>query len=82
LDEDLASLEEDFLAGFGIGISIRLMAARAAPPKPHLGETAGGARSRNAHGNPERPSLPLQTPTNASSFWIILLLVSRQLDHQ
>ena len=38
----------DFLVGFGMGISVRFIAARAAPPKPHLGDQAGGAGSLGA----------------------------------
>jgi len=36
------------LADFGIEISIRLMAARAAPPKPRVGDGASGAGSQGA----------------------------------
>jgi hypothetical protein len=45
LDKDLAG-DLDFLADFGIEISIRLMAARAAPPKPRVGDGASGAGSQ------------------------------------
>ena len=65
----------DFLVGFGIGISIRFMRRRAAPPKPHLGEGAGGAKDPEARLVPRTVTLPLGSRTNASPFWVILLLV-------
>ena len=39
-----------FFAGFDIEILRSVSRRRAAPPKPHLGDAAGGARSRGALG--------------------------------
>jgi hypothetical protein len=42
-----------FFAGFDIEILRSVSRRRAAPPKPHLGDAAGGAGSRGALGAPE-----------------------------
>ena len=63
----------DFLTGFGIGISIRLIAAfrrtTEAPPRP---TSRRGAIPRPV--SARTAVLPLQSPKNASPFWIMLLL--------
>jgi hypothetical protein len=51
----------DFLGGCNIEISIRLMAARAAPPKPRVGDGASGAGSQGAF----RPQVSDSTAPNA-----------------
>ena len=57
--------------------SIRFIAAGAAPPKPHLGNEAGGAGSLSAKGQRRLATVPLCWRPNASPFWIMLLLSSR-----
>jgi len=66
---------DDFLAGFGIGISVRLTRRRAAPPKPRLGQPPAGHDPKRPW-RPKLDALPLQWLQNASGFWIILLLSS------
>ena len=57
LDSFAIDLGERFFADFGIGNPVRLIAAsRAAPPKPHHGQYAGGARSRCAVAVEDRSS--------------------------
>src|SRR5262249_48347708 len=50
------------------------------PPQPHLGHAAGGAESRG-RGAPGTVTVPLCSRTNASPFWIMLLLVWSRLDN-
>src|ERR1700682_2210329 len=61
-------------------------------PEPRDGDAAGGAGSRGASAlrdarvqsksPPELGTVPLCVPRNASPFWIILLLVLRNPEHQ
>ena len=48
---------------------------RAAPPKPHIGQQAGGGRISERL-SVRTSAIPLQSRTNASPFWIMLLLSS------
>ncbi len=63
-----------FFAGFDIEILRSVSRRRAAPPKPHLGDAAGGAGSRGALGARNQRTVPLQWRPNASPFWIMLSL--------
>src|SRR5262249_56742938 len=49
-------------------------------PQPHLGHAAGGAGSRGRVA-PGTVTVPLCSRTNASHFWIMLLLVFGKLDN-
>src|SRR5262249_59838002 len=51
------------------------------PPQPHLGHAAGGAESRG-RGAPGTVTVPLCSRTNASPFWIMLLLSLGMLEHR
>ena len=64
----------DFLTGFGIGISIRLIAAcrRTTEAPPRLISRRGA--SRYTLMAPELDVLPLQSAKKASPFWITFLL--------
>jgi hypothetical protein len=59
----------------------RFFACPCRTTEAHLGEQAGGARSQVAH-RLELELLPLQSPKNASHFWIILLLSSGAPDRR
>src|SRR5262249_54990232 len=52
------------------------------PPQPHLGHAAGGAESRGRVARPEWSRVPLSSRTNASPFWIMLLLSLGVLEHR
>jgi hypothetical protein len=47
---------------------------RAAPPQPHQGQPPAGRGNLALVTYEDVPAVPLQTGTNASHFWIILLL--------
>ena len=74
VDDFFADLDIEILRSVQKGIV-------AAPPKPHLGDQAGGA------GSPERvqrsglATVPLHLRRKASPFWIILLLVGARSEH-
>jgi hypothetical protein len=62
--------------------SIRLRRRSAPPPpKPRNGQEAGGAGFRKGLFAPGTLTVPLRSRRKASSFWIILLLVSGRTDH-
>jgi len=64
---------DDFFAAVDIEILHSVDAARAAPPKPRVGHRASGAGSLAPFGA-RVSTLPLQSQSNASRFWIMLLL--------
>ena len=66
---------------FDIEILRSVQRHRAAPPKPHVGDKAGGAGSLERVSSPECLTLPLQSQPNASPFWIMLLLSLVTLAH-
>src|SRR5437763_1454740 len=68
---------ERFLTDFDIKILRSVHGGVAPPPpKPHLGHQAGGAGSQSALGTRELTTVPLCWRSNASPFWITLLLSS------
>jgi hypothetical protein len=64
-----------------IGISFGFAATIAATTEAHLSEQAGGAGSRKRTERIEPGTVPLCLREKASPFWIILLLVERDLEH-
>src|SRR6478735_12502071 len=60
--------------------SVRLKQRHAAPPKPRVGHAASGAGSLGAFWA-RVSTVPLQSRSNASRFWIMLLLSSGAFEH-
>ena len=71
---------DDFFAAFDMRSSVRLTQRRAAPPKPRVGHEASGAGSLCAF-RARVSTVPLQSRSNASRFWIMLLLSSGAFEH-
>ncbi len=61
--------------------SVRSKRHRAAPPMPRVGDEASGAGSLGAF-RARVSTVPLQSQSNASRFWILLLLSSGAFEHE